>query len=137
MRKTLLVSIGLMCLYALTHSCQGQDEIRKAQYYTHGHKLYTLHCENCHGSKGEGLAKLYPPLTDENYLIENRDKLASIVKYGMEGPIEINGVQYNTIMPGVESLSNQEIAYILTYITNSFGNEAPIFTLEEVNENLR
>lgn len=128
--------MGLMCLYALTHACQGQDEVRKAQYYTHGHKLYTLHCENCHGGKGEGLAKLYPPLTDGDYLSENRDKLPAIVKYGMEGPIEIHGISYNTIMPGVANLSNQEIAYILTYITNSFGNKAEMFTLQEVSENL-
>lgn len=127
-----------MCLYALTHvfACQGDEPIRKAQYFTNGHKLYTSKCQNCHGASGEGLGNLYPPLTDTAFLRNNRDQLACIVRYGMTGEIQVDGKTFDTEMIGLPELTNQEIAYILTYITNSFGNKGERFTLEDIEKQL-
>lgn len=131
MRK-IIVLLGLSSLYFFTFCQDGGERIKKAQYFTNGHKLYTLHCQNCHGAKGEGLGKLYPPLNDQHYLDENRDQLPLIVRFGLEGEIMVSDQPYDTPMPGNPTLTNTEIAYILTYITNAFGNDAPIFTMDEV-----
>lgn len=121
----------------LTHACQPNVSIETAQYAVNGQKLYTTHCENCHGAKGEGLGKLYPPLTDSNYLSQHRDKLACIVKFGLKEPVEIHGQQYEEQMPGVPQLSDIEIAYILTYVTTRFGKNTESYTLEEVQKALK
>lgn len=125
-----------MLLSILIYSCQPNVSIETAQYAVNGQKLYITHCQNCHGSKGEGLGALYPPLTDSSYLRNNRQQLASIVKHGMQGPIEVAGKKYEGVMPGIKELSNIEIAYILTYVTTTFGNDTQTYTQEEVKESL-
>lgn len=130
-----LLSIGVL-IGAIAHSCQPNVSIETAQYAVNGQKLYRTHCENCHGLKGEGLGALYPPLTDSSYLREKRDRLACIVKNGISEPIEILGKKYEETMPGVPQLSSIEIAYILTYITTTFGNETSSYTVEEVKKGL-
>lgn len=137
MRNTCLyLFFGFLCIHILIQSCQSHETIRKAQYIINGRNLYGLHCENCHGTKGEGLGRLYPPLTDSTYLNVNRDQLACITKYGLSGEIFVNEQPFNTIMPPNPQLAPVEIAYILTYIGNSFGNEMEIFTIEEIQQSL-
>lgn len=82
------------------------------------------------------MGTLYPPLTDLSYLEENREQLACWVKHGLSGEININGVAYDTPMPGTPQLTATDIAYVLTYVTNSFGNAMPLFTIEEVRASL-
>lgn len=124
-------------IYLLMSNCQGEEGIRTAQFYTNGHQLYHQHCQNCHGEKGQGLGTLYPPLSDAEYLTKNRAQLPKIVRYGMRGEIIVNGQVYDMEMPANPQLSDVEIAYLLTYITNSFGNKAGIYRTEEVVENLK
>jgi len=111
-------------------------DIKTAQYYTNGHRLYSVHCANCHGDKGEGLGMLYPPLTDQDYLIRNREALPGIIQYGMHEEIMVAGNSYNMQMPANPQLSAVEIAYILTYVTNSFGNKNGVFSESEVLDGL-
>lgn len=127
----------LITVYFLVTNCQGEQTIKTAQFYTNGHKLYVQHCQNCHGEKGEGLGTLYPPLTDTDYLEQNRTNLPHIVRYGMSGEITVGGQEFNMEMPANPQLSTVEIAYLLTYITNSFGNKAGIYDTEEVENNLK
>ncbi len=132
-----LILLAAVYLLAVTcQGCQGGLDIKTAQYYTNGHQLYSTHCANCHGDKGEGLGLLYPPLTDSGYLTENRSALPGIVQHGMSGEITVSGEKYNMEMPANPQLSVVEIAYILTYVTNSFGNKSGVFSEEEVLENL-
>ncbi|HIX55368.1 MAG TPA: c-type cytochrome, partial [Candidatus Sphingobacterium stercoripullorum] len=86
----LLVLFGFITLIG---SCQQGNKvsIKTAQYAVNGQKLYIQHCENCHGSKGEGLGKLYPPLTDSLFFSEYRSALPCIIKNGMNSPIVIHG----------------------------------------------
>src|SRR5690554_1300647 len=127
----------LLCSTMLLVNCQGTMDIKTAQYYTNGHQLYSVHCANCHGDKGEGLGMLYPPLTDPDYLIRNRETLPGIIQYGMHEEIIVSGNIYNMQMPANPQLSAIEIAYILTYVTNSFGNKNGVFSEEEVLDGLR
>lgn len=106
------------------------------QYVANGQKIYVAHCQNCHGAKGEGLGKLYPPLTDVDYLRENRESLPHIVRYGMKGPVVVHNETYDGVMPGNASLTEMDIAYVLTYITVQFGGDTVTFGLDEVKQHL-
>jgi mono/diheme cytochrome c family protein len=134
--KTLLVLALFGVIYFSVVNCQGDMDIRTAQYFTHGHKLYQVHCANCHGINGEGLGKLYPPLTDTTSISAHRDLLPQFVRFGIKEPMTIAGEKYNVEMPPNAQLSNVDIAYILTYITNSFGNQQGIYTEDEVEQHL-
>lgn len=134
--RSCLVLLVLSGCYMLLFACQGEDTIRTAQYITNGHKLYVTHCQNCHGAKGEGLGRLYPPLTDSEYLEQHRQQLPAVLRHGMSGEITVQGVLFDTEMPPNPQLTNLDIAYILTYVTNTFGNKSGIYSLEEVEENL-
>lgn len=134
--RCLYMCAGLLSAYMVFHSCQSEQAIRMAQYAVNGQKVYTTHCLNCHGGSGEGLGALYPPLTDSTFLRKHREKLACIVKHGLAGPIEINGTVFDTEMPANPVLSPIEIAYVLTYIGNSFGNSMAMFTQEEIQASL-
>ncbi len=132
----LFTCAALLSAYILFHSCQSEQAIRTAQYTVNGQKVYVTHCQNCHGAKGEGLGGLYPPLTDSTFLSKHREQLACMVKNGLSGPIEIHGKPFDTEMPANPRLTPIEIAYVLTYIGNSFGNSMGIFALEEVQQAL-
>ena len=110
----------LLSLYILFNACQSEQTIRTAQYAVNGQQLFMTHCQNCHGAKGEGLGELYPTLADSTSLIQHREQLPCFIKYGRGD------------MPANSQLAPIEIAYILTYIGNSFGNRMGLITLEEV-----
>jgi mono/diheme cytochrome c family protein len=135
---TLLI-FGLMIIgFTQLSSCHNNNlNIQTAQYAVNGQKLYRTHCQNCHGAKGEGLGKLYPPLTDQKYLNDNRNKLANIIKHGLSGEIVVNGEKYNQAMPANPTLTDLDIAYILTYVTTHFGDSDSTFTQEEVAQGLK
>lgn len=131
------VTICLVSMLYFLFSCNSDLSVETMQYATNGQKLYVKHCQNCHGANAEGLGKLYPPLTDVQYLNENRSKLACIVKNGMSGEIKVNNVTYNQQMPGVPELSAVDIAYVLTYVTTYFGDSKTHFKKEEIEEFLK
>jgi len=118
-------------------SCHSNLNIETAQYAVNGQKLYIQHCQNCHGNKGEGLGKLYPPLTDNEYLEKNRSYLSCIVKNGLSGEIKVNGEIYDQQMPANPQLTDMDIAYILTYVTTHFGKSDSTFSTVEVKESLQ
>ncbi|TJZ63089.1 cytochrome c [Sphingobacterium olei] len=134
----ILASIGLLIILLLyLSSCQSNVSIQTAQYAVNGQKLYISHCQNCHGSKGEGLAQLYPPLNDNEYFKQNRAKLSCIIRYGMKESIVIHGKIYKNQMPANPQLTELDIAYILTYITTNFGTSDSIYSHNEVKEAIK
>ncbi len=111
-----------------------RTEIRLMQYKVEGKKLYQLHCANCHQENGEGLARLYPRLAGSDYLLNDLPRAACIIKYGQSDTITVNGVEFNQVMPGVPTLTPIEVAEILTYVSNSWGNEAGISSTRDVSK---
>src|SRR5690606_17095320 len=118
-------------------SCQSNISIETAQYAANGQKLYTTHCANCHGTKGEGLGKLYPPLTDHNYLTVNREKLPVIIKHGLEGEIEVLGEIYDQPMPAYHPLAELESSDNLSNLTACLGEADCTYTLDDVHDALK
>lgn len=96
-----------------------------------GKKVYNTSCFACHLPNGEGLANAFPPLAKSDYLNKNVDKAIDIVLRGLSGEITVNGQKYNSQMPA-QVLSDQEVASVLTFIYNSWGNNGTEFTEEQV-----
>ena len=118
-----LIPVFIVFFTACSSDGQKREEkILFTQYRVQGQILYDQHCSNCHQVEGTGLKKLIPPLAGSDYLMENENEVICGIRYGMEGPMEINGVNYNFRMPANESLTNLEIAEILTYIKSEWGN---------------
>jgi cytochrome c oxidase cbb3-type subunit II len=93
-------------------------------------------CFACHQQNGEGLAGQFPPLAGSDWVLGNKEKLIKISMYGLMGEIDVNGVKYNNVMapPGIPpgSLTDEQIANVLTYIRNDWGNSASAVSVEEV-----
>lgn len=94
-------------------------------------------CFTCHQPNGEGLAGQFPPLAGSDWVLGDKERLIKISINGLMGEIEVNGVKYNNVMapPGIPpgSLTDQQIADVLTYIRNEWGNSASAVTPFEVS----
>lgn len=137
----LLILILASCGQSQTKTAENElpemdrrTQIRLEQYTVQGRTLYTKHCVQCHQANGEGLASLYPPLKNADYLLENLPRAACIIKNGMVQSITVNGKSYNQMMPGLTQLTPLEVAEIVTYITNSWGNAKGLTEVKEVEK---
>lgn len=137
MRKSLIAILFSCVLATIIYSCQNAAQVKQDVYYVNGRDLYIKHCQNCHGTKGEGLGALSPPLTDTVFLKENKQKLACFVKNGVKDTITVNGQQYDGTMPAFPELYDIDIAQLLVYITNSFGNKQGMYRPEQVANDLK
>ena len=102
-----------------------------------GSEIYADFCVTCHLDSGEGVEAVFPPLAKSDYLMNNRKASIKGVKYGQRGPITVNGKPYdNTMMP--LGLEDEEIADVMNYIMNSWGNSgAKMVSVEEVRDILK
>lgn len=94
-----------------------------------------MFCFACHGMNGEGVANLGPPLAASEWVVGPVENLARIQFRGLTGPIEVAGKTYEfqaPMMPLGAAMNDEEIAAVLTYVRNSFGNKAPAVTAEMV-----
>lgn len=97
-----------------------------------GKKVYDLYCLACHQADGGGVPRMNPPLTKTSYVLGDKKALINIVLKGLDEPIEINGETYTNVMAPHDFLKDQEIADVLTYVRNSFGNKASLVSAAEV-----
>jgi mono/diheme cytochrome c family protein len=134
MKAKIIFGLLLVVIIVIT-SCQSEDQLEFARYYSSGNLTYQNKCQNCHGKSGEGLGELIPPLTDTAWLKTHKNSLPCIVKNGFSDTITINQKKFAEKMPAVE-LSPVEIAGVLTYVTNSFGGKGGTVTTQRVEKNL-
>src|SRR5205823_6084443 len=120
---------------AISTSCQSDQDIEFKRYYSSGRAVYLSHCQNCHGANGEGLGTLMPPLNDTAYLKKNKGNLACMVNNGIQQPLLVKQKLYYQKMPP-SGLAPIDIAEVLTYITNSFGNKLGTYTVGQANKDL-
>ena len=133
--KASIITGLLALIICMVYSCQSDDQIEYMRYYTAGQDLYKTKCQNCHGAQGEGLAALIPPLTDSVYLKANNAKLACYVQNGLKLPILVKGKAFNGQMPPA-GLTPIEIAQVLTYVKNSFGNQMGLYNVQQANNDV-
>jgi mono/diheme cytochrome c family protein len=122
MMKMLKRSAWVGVFLITVSACQSTEELKTEQYYSEGYQLYTAHCANCHQADGRGLADLYPPLRESTYL-SRKSELICVIKNGLSGEIKVAGKTYNRPMPANSKLTDIEIAEIVTYVTNTWGQE--------------
>jgi mono/diheme cytochrome c family protein len=97
-----------------------------------GKKVYKKYCISCHQADGGGVPNLNPPLIQAPYVLGDKEKLIGILIKGLNENIEIEDQVFTNPMPAWKILKDQEIADVLTYIRNSFGNKASAVTVAEV-----
>jgi nitrite reductase (NO-forming) len=98
-----------------------------------GQILYEANCAACHQKQGEGLAGAFPPLAKSDYLMARKDKGVGIPVHGLSGKIKVNSKEYDGVMPQMQ-LTNDEVASIMTYVINSWGNKGSLVTAAEVQK---
>ncbi|MEE9438279.1 MAG: cytochrome c [Saprospiraceae bacterium] len=101
--------------------------------YPQGKRLYTTYCANCHMEDGTGLGQLIPPLAKSDYLISHRDNLACIVLNGLKGPIIVNGIKYDQVMPPAQ-YSAVQINNIVNYIGTAWDNKMKPLALPDTEK---
>ena len=104
-----------------------------AQKIADGKQVYMNTCFACHQANGQGIPNAFPPLAKSDYLNADVDRAIKIVKHGLTGEITVNGKKYNSVMTA-QNITNVEIADVMTYIYNSWGNNKTNVTVNRVNK---
>jgi mono/diheme cytochrome c family protein len=99
---------------------------------TRGAVVYKNVCITCHQADGGGVPNMNPPLIKTQYVLGDKTRLAHIVLAGLAEPIEIDGDDYKQHMPAQGYLTDQQVADVLTYVRNNFGNKASAVQVAEV-----
>lgn len=98
-----------------------------------GAQVYASRCAACHQPGGQGMAKVAPPLDGSEWVTGDAERLVRVVLHGLTGPIEVKGEVWNGSMPAWgASLSDDEVAGVLTHLRSSWGNTAGPVSPEEV-----
>ncbi len=98
-----------------------------------GKQIYTKTCFACHQSEGQGIPNAFPPLAKSDYLNSDVKRAIGIVLNGLTGEITVNGQKYNSIMTK-QTLTDEEVADVMTYVYNSWGNNKTNVTTMMVSE---
>jgi mono/diheme cytochrome c family protein len=108
------------------------NQVKQSDSYKRGKEIYDDFCVTCHLNNGKGIPGAFPPLDNSNWLTEKRTESIHAIKYGLRGPIEVNGEKYNSVMADM-GLTNKEVADVMNYINNSWSNNIEeVVTEEEV-----
>ena len=98
-----------------------------------GQRLYEQNCMACHQDNGQGIKGAFPPLAGSDYLLADAKKSIGALVNGLSGEIVVNGVKYNGVMPAV-SLSDEQVANVMTYVLNTWNNNGGEITPSDVAE---
>jgi len=97
-----------------------------------GKQLYGAKCAACHQGSGLGVAGVFPPLAASEWVTGDEKILANILLHGVNGEMVVKGNTYKGAMPAWKSLSDDELAAVLTYIRSDWGNAAPPLKVETI-----
>ena len=109
-----------------------RDADSKPEKIELGRRLFSAICATCHQPTGLGIPTRFPPLAGSDYLNADKHRTIQIVVNGLQGELVVNGQKFNNSMPKFP-LGDQDIANVLTYVYNSFGNSGKKVTPDEVN----
>jgi mono/diheme cytochrome c family protein len=132
MREKALVSLtGLALAVYVFVSCNSPASTASAM--KRGEQIYKQTCLPCHQADGSGVQGLNPPLKNSAYVTGKDSRLIGIVLNGLSDGVEINGDAYTNPMPPFGGILNDnEIADVLTYVRNSFGNTAKEISVAQI-----
>jgi nitrite reductase (NO-forming)/hydroxylamine reductase len=127
-------SLGLAttALAQQVHKAEVAGAAASAAQVESGKKVYEIACMACHQADGKGLPGAFPPLAGSDYLLGNKDRAVGVVVNGLQGEVVVNNVKFNSVMPAMTQLSDQEIADALTFALNSWGNSGGAVAASQV-----
>ena len=99
-----------------------------------GEALFAGTCSVCHQANGAGLAGVFPPLAKSDFLAADTGRAIDAVLRGLTGKLKVNGVDYDSVMPPMNQLNDDEVANILTYVLNSWGNPGGRISTDDVKK---
>lgn len=111
-----------------------QKDVLGREVLEAGAKLYDQYCVACHQRDGKGDGARFPPLFATRWVSGDKARLISIVLNGLQGEIEVDGRKFNGVMVGHPFLSDEQIAQLLTFLRQNFGNHTNSVTAAEVAE---
>ncbi|OEK07475.1 c-type cytochrome [Roseivirga misakiensis] len=115
----IVVLLGIMMA---SFTLKEQDNALKKSMEA-GKSTYSAVCLACHMDSGQGIPTVFPPLAKSDYLMKDVDRAIEGLIKGLSGEIEVNGTKYNQVMPA-SGLNDEDIANVLNYVMNSWGNKA-------------
>ena len=123
---TSLKSFALCFLAAAAVAAPDADSMKRGQ------AVYSRTCIACHQPTGLGIPPVFPPLAGSEWVSKDASIAVRNIVNGMQGPITVKGVTYNSMMPPVAGLTDKDIADVVNYVNNSWGNTGAIVTEAEV-----
>lgn len=109
-----------------------QGTLSLEQQIKAGEALFAGTCSVCHQASGQGLEGVFPPLAGSDLLAKDPHRAVQIVLNGLTGSVTVNGKVFNSVMPPMSQLNDDELANILTYVTHSWGNQGYVYSATEV-----
>jgi mono/diheme cytochrome c family protein len=135
MTSKLIMSAMLMTgLAAFSANMQRPDQGDLKAAIARGSKVYETYCLSCHQADGSGVPGMNPPLKKTKWVEGPKKALAEILLKGLTGEIEVDGDYYDNVMPSQAYLKDEELADVMTYVRNSFGNKASGVSASEVKK---
>jgi nitrite reductase (NO-forming) len=110
-----------------------QGTLTKADQIAAGKQLFLGTCSPCHQPEGQGVPNAFPPLAGSDFLMADKSRAIGVVLNGRTGPITVSGKDFNSVMPPLSQLPDDDIANILTYVRNSWGNTGDAVATTEVS----
>ena len=99
-----------------------------------GKLVFMQTCAVCHQTNGQGLPNVFPPLAKSDFLMADKNRSIRTVVKGLSGPVIVNGTTYDSVMPPVVQLTDEQVAHVLTYVRNSWGNAGEAVSPDEVRQ---
>jgi mono/diheme cytochrome c family protein len=103
--------------------------------YSKGKQAYEVYCASCHMKDGTGLVGLIPPIAGADYYAQNQDNITCIIVNGLQDSIVVNGRSYDQKMDPI-NLTPIQITNIINYMNQSWGNNLPVKSIEDVKKEL-
>jgi len=107
--------------------------LSKDEQIAQGKNVFESNCLACHQANGEGIPNAFPPLAKSDFLNADHNRAINILLHGRSGPITVNGKNFDSVMPAI-ALNSGQIANVLTYVINSFGNNGGQITPAQVDK---
>jgi nitrite reductase (NO-forming) len=120
MKRWMILSVLFLFVFSAVAFIQPANLTKSI---ANGKNVYANNCINCHMENGKGMEGAFPPVAKSDFLKRPPKDLINVILKGQSGEIKVNGVMYNLMMPAQDYLSDEEIADVLNYINNSWGNK--------------
>ena len=129
----------ILCILGLLSfiSCirEGKEkQVIDTEFLAKGKQLYEENCLSCHQTNGTGVPGLYPPLVNSEWVTGNDERLILTVLEGVSGEIEVDGYIYSEEMPAQDYLTDDEIAWLLSYVRMEFGKMKKYINADQVKK---